>query len=295
MISKPMLAGTLKDIADVKYPVLCTPKLDGIRALKVNGKLVSRNFKPIPNKYVRSCIEEYFPDGVDGELIVEDSTFQATTSAVMRESGEPSVVYYVFDYVTTEFGLLDTYKNRCVNLVTLHSKGIPFNLYNLILPVMIRDEKELLEFEKKCLADGHEGVMLRTPEGPYKCGRSTVREGYLLKLKRFSDDEATILGVEERMHNTNEAKKDKFGRTERSSHKANMVPTNMLGAFRVQSKKFKNEFSIGTGLTEAQRIDLWKNKDTLIGKLIKFKYQASGVKDVPRFPVFLGFRDEGDL
>lgn len=295
MITKPMLAGTLKDLADVKYPVLVTPKLDGIRCLKIKGKAVSRNFKPIPNTYVRSWVEDFFPDGVDGELIVEGGTFQETTSAVMREDGARKIViYHIFDYVysTTDA----SYHARINKLRDLIAENPTLEEFcKLVIPIIVNNEKELLEFEAECLAEGFEGVMLRTPEGPYKCGRSTVREGYLLKLKRFSDDEATILGVEERMHNANEAKKDKFGRTERSSHKANMVPTNMLGAFRVQSKKFKNKFSIGTGLTEAQRIDLWKNKDTLIGKLIKFKYQASGVKNVPRFPVFLGFRDERDL
>ena len=37
MITKPMLAGTLKDIADVKYPVLCTSAGVGVtvRTLQV--------------------------------------------------------------------------------------------------------------------------------------------------------------------------------------------------------------------------------------------------------------------
>ena len=43
------------------------------------------------------------------------------------------------------------------------------------------------------------------PNAPYKQGRSTVREGYLLKVKTFLDDEATVVRFEERMHNGNEA------------------------------------------------------------------------------------------
>ncbi len=298
MITKPMLAGTVKDMKTIQYPVLVTPKLDGIRCLKLCGKAVSRNFKPIPNEFVRSWIEKHLPDGVDGELIVENESFQATSSAVMRESGEPKVVYHVFDFVEeqTERSTHRYYMDRMKDLKenkqirTLDEKRV-----KLILPILVTNEQTLLEFETKCLAEGYEGVMLRTPDGPYKCGRSKVREGFLLKLKRFSDDEAEIIGFEERMHNANEAKKDAFGRTERSTHKANMVATGVLGAFRVKSKKFNKEFSIGTGMNDVQRASYWEIRAKLVGKLLKYKYQPTGIKDVPRFPVFLGLRHENDL
>jgi len=48
-ITKPMLSGKFDDFdkesLELTYPLLGTPKLDGIRALKINGKLVSRAFK----------------------------------------------------------------------------------------------------------------------------------------------------------------------------------------------------------------------------------------------------------
>ncbi len=288
MITKPMLAGTVKDMKTIQYPVLVTPKLDGIRALMIDGKLVSRNFKSIPNKYVRSWIESQLPDGVDGELIVEGESFQATTSAVMRESGEPNVVYYIFDYVVDNVNI--SYSTRMIQLKESvnHKKRL-----KLVLPTLVMSEWALLEFEKKCLAEGYEGVMLRTPDGPYKCGRSTVREGYLLKLKRFVDSEAAVVGFEERLHNENVATKDAFGRTERSSHKANMIPTGMLGALVV--KEGKMNFKIGTGFTEEQRVEIWNNRKKYLGQLAKYKSQKQGSKDAPRFPVWLGFRDVRDL
>jgi DNA ligase-1 len=295
-IESPMLAGKLENLSDLKYPVLCTPKLDGIRALKIDGKLVSRNFKPIPNTYIREQIEKYFPDGVDGELILEGGTFQDTTSAVMRDDGEPPIVYYVFDYISGD--LSKPYQERMKDLFEFGKSlgdniaGLPIHL---VLPVEIKNEKELLQYEKAWLTNGYEGVMLRSPHGPYKCGRSTVREGYLLKLKRFEDTEAVIVRVEERMHNANAATKDAFGRTERSSHKANMEATGTLGAFIVKSAAFEKEFNVGTGLTEKQRVEWWLIRDSLIGKTIKIKYQPTGVKDAPRFPVLLGFRDTRDM
>lgn len=292
MITKPMLAGKLERIEDVKYPVWCTPKLDGIRCLKVGGRALSRSFKPIPNRYAREFVEKNFPDGVDGELMIDGANFQKVTSAIMSEDGEPQILYCVFDYV--KYSLYRPYESRMADLRGELS-GVSKESVRILYPTPINNEKDLLEYEQECLSDGYEGVMLRSPTGPYKCGRSTAKEGYLLKLKRFDDAEATVVAVEERMHNANEAKKDAFGRTERSTHKANQIPTGTLGAFLVKSDSFENQFSIGTGLNEEQRVELWKIRDSLVGKVIKFKYQPFGVKDVPRFPVFLGFRDERDI
>ena len=49
IIKKPMLAGTLENLSDITYPVAISEKIDGIRALMVEGKLVSRTLKSIPN------------------------------------------------------------------------------------------------------------------------------------------------------------------------------------------------------------------------------------------------------
>lgn len=293
MITKPMLAGKVENIADIQYPVLATPKLDGIRCLKIGGKAVSRSFKPIPNDHARDMVEQHFPNGVDGELMIEGGTFQEVTSAVMSDDGTPPVVYYIFDYVKDEHDLERPYETRMQDLRGI-VKEIP-KTARVLLPTELKNEAELLEYERKCLSEGYEGIMLRSPDGPYKCGRSSAREGFLLKLKRFEDAEATIVGFEERLHNGNEAKKDAFGRTERSTCQENMVGTDSLGAFLVKSSEFEKEFSVGTGLKEKQRLELWGRRDSLKGKVIKFKYQPYGVKDVPRFPVFLGFRDARDL
>jgi DNA ligase-1 len=67
----------------------------------------------------------------------------------------------------------------------------------------------------------------------------------------------------------------------------------MLGSLDVEWNDI--EFSIGTGFDSDTRKDLWKRRDEVIGKIVKFKYFSQGVKIAPRFPVFLGFRDENDM
>jgi len=308
MITKPMLAGTVKDLSKIQYPVLCTPKLDGIRLLKLNGKALSRNFKPIPNKFIRELVEKHFPDGVDGELILsrEDSnpltgcmimdTFNKTSSAVMSEDGKPWVVFHIFDYVKD--GIDKPYDERMADLKALmidDKSGIPGTHAAFVLPTEIYHEEQLLKLEERVVADGYEGLMIRSVQGPYKCGRSTEREGYLLKLKRFKDSEAEILGFEEKMTNNNLAKKDELGRTKRSSHKANKVGADTLGKIKVRDIKTGVEFGIGTGFDDDMRRGIWENQKHYTGQIVKYKYQPSGAKDLPRFPVFLGFRHKDDM
>lgn len=290
---KPMLAAAT-DGTNLTYPVLASPKLDGIRCLVVNGVAVSRSFKPIPNKYVQKLIGSHDLNGLDGELIVGDMTaenvFNVTTSGVMSRDGEPDVKFYVFDDLSDpklEF------KSRIINAAARCAKYKDKCI--AVGHVIIDDEDKLLKAETNVLNMGYEGLMIRDPKGQYKYGRSTLKQGWLLKLKRFLDSDAKILGLEELMHNTNEAKKNELGHIERSHKKAGMVGKDMLGALYVQDLKTGVKFKIGTGFDEKQRKFLWKQKKQLIGQVVKYKYQPTGVKEAPRFPVFLSFRDIRDL
>jgi DNA ligase-1 len=73
MITRPLLAASLGDINSLTFPVLATPKIDGIRVLKVGGKVVTRQFKPLPNNHIREMLEQYLPDNIDGEVVTPGS------------------------------------------------------------------------------------------------------------------------------------------------------------------------------------------------------------------------------
>ena len=286
MITKPMLAGKCSDVAKLRYPVLATPKLDGIRCLVINGRAVSRKFKPIPNDHIRNTIEKsYGYYQLDGEIMVENQDFNALSGDVRRKEGRPNFYYAVFDYVTTPL----PYDIRMQQLERLLLPAF----CRKILPSRCANVAELQAYEAEQLAKGYEGVMVRSPNSPYKCGRSTENEGYLLKIKRFEDSEAVVVGIEEEMENQNVATKDAFGRTERSAHKENKAPKGTLGALECQLPSGVI-FKIGTGFDAATRLKLWQHRDKLCGKLVKFKHQLSGADERPRFPTFVGFRDEWD-
>lgn len=290
IIEKPMLAQTCKDVTTLHLPVLATPKLDGIRCLVVDGKALSRKFKEIPNRHIQALVSK-LPNGLDGELMLRDTSkpFQAVTSAVMKEDGTPDFVYNIFDYVGSS--LAKPYDKRIQDLQKLK---LP-EFAQKILPVVISTLHNLKLFEDKCLKYGYEGVMIRSFEGPYKCGRSTVKEGFLLKIKRFTDSEAQIIGFTARMHNTNEATMDELGHTKRSSAKAGLVATAYLGTLQVRDVQSGVTFEIGTGFDDALRKEIWENRGDYLDKIVKYKFQEIGTMDKPRFPVFLGFRDERDM
>ena len=279
---KPMLAATLKDINDIKYPCYCTPKLDGIRCLLLNGKAVSRTLKPIPNDYIRKILD-FKGCGLcadfDGELITGD-TFNETASDVMTKTGTPSFEYYIFD--------LPNYPITYLKRMTILNKLYFPPCVSKVFPVEISTPQALLGYEQ-----GYEGIIIRN-DSDYKCGRSTVREGGMLKLKRFKDSEATIIGFEPLYHNANEAEKDAFGRTKRSSHKANKIALEAIGAFIVKDFKNNVTFKVATGLTQKQRLLYWASRHALIGKILKYRYQEIA-KNKPRFPSFIGFREEEDM
>jgi len=284
-----MLAGKLESLDQVRYPVYATPKLDGIRCLIVNGTAVSRKLKPIPNHYIREKLAG-LPGGLDGELVLPGATFQEITSAVMSHDGAPNFQFVVFDLAAEP---QKEYLDRIASLELTGLLELP-DFCELLLPREIADHQGLLEFEREALDAGYEGVMLRCGTGPYKYGRSTVREGYLLKLKRFDDAEAVVIGFEEKMRNDNAQERDALGHAKRSHAKAGKAPCGTLGALRVR-RSDGVQFSIGSGFTDEFRARCWAERDSLHGRIVKYRHQPHGALDAPRFPVFLGFRSPDDL
>jgi DNA ligase-1 len=290
---RPMLAVEAKELV---FPLYASTKIDGVRAIIKDQLLLSRSLKPIPNEYVQDLLGQPYYEGLDGELTVgapnDANVMQATTSGVMSRDGQPDFTFWVFDYWTCPS---QSYEYR-LSVLTGAFRESNFPSYiNLLPQILVRDKDELLHIEEDALQRGYEGLILRSKTGIYKYGRSTAREGYLLKLKRFTDAEAVVIGFEELLHNGNTLEADELGYAKRSSHKDGKVPMNMLGALKVRDQKSGIEFSIGTGFVLAERRHIWEVRDNYLGKLAVYKSFEIGVKVAPRFPVFKGFRNVEDL
>jgi DNA ligase-1 len=292
---KPMLAGKVSDVNALRYPVLASQKLDGVRATVQGGRLMSRSLKPIPNCYVQEMFS-WLPEGIDGELILGDPTakdaYRKTVSVVMSDDKPADDVrLHVFDM----FGPAG-FRARLAGALFVARNPMPGQGEVVaVLHTLVYCVEELIALEAKWLAEGHEGVMIRSLDGPYKQGRSSEREGYLLKLKQFVDSEAVVISAYELEHNENEAKTNALGRTERSTAKAGKVLSGLMGGLNVRDLTTGVEFSIGTGFDAEDRKTMWEQRDSLPGQIVKYKAFPIGGKDKPRHPVWLGMRSKEDM
>lgn len=313
----PLLSGKApSDLRTLTFPLLASPKLDGIRCVKVNGRALTRSMKPIPNKFVREWIEANLPDGIDGELVLQGkwtAPFAEVTSAIMSRDGQPRFCFAAFDLLCCpETGLFKMngrdlpFEDRIDALRHVlaphdHDGSSRYATAAVVPHEVVRDYDELVAITIRHVDAGYEGTMLRDPKGRYKFGRSTTKESILLKVKHFEDEEAVIVGIEEEMENTNEAKTDALGHTERSTKKEGMVGKGRAGRLLCRFKDGA-EFGVGSGLTDQLKADLWdasRHSDGIagiFGSQVKVKYQPppGGRKpgEAPRFPVFLGFRED---
>lgn len=300
---KPMLSATVENVHSLRYPLLASPKLDGIRCVMINGEAHSRNMKPIPNTFIRDTLAAMALPGLDGELIVGDpkaaDCFNRSTSGVMSRDGTPQFCFWVFDRHDMDASVTFTKRLGLTKLAAKNgdysSKPRKKAMIQHVAHKLVGSAEELLAYEAQMLLAGCEGVMVRDPLGSYKFGRSTLREGGLAKLKRFTDAEAEVIGAIERQHNGNEQTRDELGRAKRSSAKAGKVGTDTLGALQVRDCVTGVEFEIGTGFTDLDRDVIWAIRTEIVGDIVKYKSQPVGAMDKPRFPVFLGFRDPIDI
>jgi DNA ligase-1 len=322
-----MLATQISNVKKLRYPVYASVKLDGIRAFihkedNTASVVMSRSMNPIPNEFVQKNLRGEKP-GLDGELIYGDPNakdcYCLTLSIVMSEHDPrgADVDFYIFDKVEDK-PFEQRYNNYCAAvkkdrtnwqlgavhyidaLGVSHTKwqGQPSNL-RAVRQTLVFCVAELLAFEKDVLAHGGEGVMVRDPQGPYKHGRSTEREGWLLKVKRFVDADAEVYDFLPLYHNANAAFKDALGHTKRSLSKAGKVPLPLLGRFLVRDCKSKVEFEVGVGFTMRQRRKMWKelqaNPLAYNGRIMKYKHFPHGAKNKPRHAIFLGWRSKLDM
>lgn len=294
---QPLLAAKCENIDTLRYPLFASPKLDGIRCIVINGEVLTRKLKPVPNHHVRHTLLSCLPRQMDfdGELGLFNpiAPFEEVSSAIMSHEGHPRFKYRVFDVINSS-----DYASRYDKVIQATDQMTVGDYVDPVAQHVVNTPGELQGYINSCAAAGYEGVMVRSMNGRYKCGRSTVREGILLKIKSFDDEEAIVIGYVEQMANNNEAVIDERGYTKRSSVAANKVGKRILGALKCRFEDGA-EFDVGTGFNNAQRVDLWLHRDTLLGEVVRIKHQPppGGRKSgqAPRFPVWLGIRHKDDM
>lgn len=297
---KPLLAPNTDPMRDPQFfnklvfPLIGSPKLDGIRMNVRGGRCLSRTLKDLPNHALEAAFGHF--ENLDGELVhgnpTDPDVYNRTQSIVMsHEKPIEGLAFHVFD-LNEDSWAVATFEERfrmAMQTVMQHqANGTPGVM--LVPHMILNDMAELLAFESEMLKQGYEGIMLRDPKGPYKHGRSTFNQGILIKLKRFKDEEAIVIGFKEAMLNKNVAFENETGNTARSTRKEGLVAANTTGKIVVDFGGQELDVSCGT-MKHDERKEVWDNQDAYIGRHITFRHFAHGAKDKPRFPRFVGWRD----
>ena len=296
---KPQLAPNEKvDLSTLSYPLLASTKLDGIRCILKEGEILSRSLKQIQCQQLRERLEplrqfsELNQVIFDGEIYSPKLTFQQITHFTMtRDLGDEELPEHLRFYC---FDMLDGF-DRPFELRNDVMEGT-IGLYNHIAyPVEQREvnsAKEVETYFEEVLSQGYEGLILRDPKSLYKFGRGTVKEGIIFKVKPFVTFDAKITGVEQSTEVNEDAEKktNELGRSVTSKKKDDRHLIEKASAFWVdyEGKPLK----VVLAMTDPEKMGVWLNRASLIGKTIEYKGMLVGSKDVPRHPVMIRYRED---
>ena len=300
---KPMLA-TDWDEEKVSFPLWMEPKIDGVRAINLQGNMTGRSLKSFKNVAITEEFSNPYFKGFDGEMAAEDERHprlcNLTTSALNTIKGHPYVLWHVFDFVTADTILLPyrlRWKAMANRVEAMKAQRVPSAEKLRPVPYsIVTSLPQIEEMDAWYLEQGYEGSILRDPDATYKFGRATVREGSYLRIKRFIEKEAVVKRVVEGDSNQNEATINALGQTERSTHMANMVPNGMVGALECVDMETRKDITVAAGcMDHATRRDYFQHQEKIVGQIIKYKTFPKGVKDKPRMPTFQSIRMKEDL
>lgn len=294
---KPMLAPNEKvDLSTIKWPLLASTKLDGIRTIFKEGKMLSRSLKEIPNKQLQEKFQNLkdfskkYNTILDGEIYGIGISFQQITHYVMtddlslkKEELPKELKFFCFDCIRispdVEFKKrYEMIKNlKLVNLITVKQK-------------IVNNKEDVEKMFEEALESGFEGLILKRADSKYKFGRATLKSGDMYKIKSFITIDAEIIRIEERMENTSESYTNELGRSQKHSFKNEVKPTGIAAVLVVIYNGMEQKVCL-TG-TEEFRREIWENQKKYIGKCIEFKGMVVGSKDLIRHPTFLRFRED---
>lgn len=281
-IPQDEIEATLQKLIDRAGYCFASIKWDGYRCRAFGNKAWSSSGKLIVNRSVQDAFAKAkLPDGLDGELIVNDNDFQLTQSFLTTADAEGPFTYRVFDIETNE-EFIRRYHRYC---------DVCKNNYPWIQGVIQQQSlyvRDVLDFEQFILGSNHEGVMIRHPQGYYINTRSSPVDMYLMKLVRWHTGTARIVGYYEQQENTNHCIRGSV----RSTAKSGLRPKDTLGGFHVVGPFNDNalcDFDISNmdGITHKRRKEIWSQREQFTGRTVTYKFKRKGSDVRPRTPILL--------
>ena len=277
------IEATLQKLIDEAGYCFASIKWDGYRCRAFGGKAWSSSGKLIVNRSVQAAFEKAkLPDGLDGELIVDDNDFQLTQSFLTTADAEGPFTYRVFDIENNQ-----TFDKRCRLYIDI-CYDLRIDWVQDVHQSVYHTVSSILDFEDMLLARNYEGVMIRHPHGYYINTRSSPVDMYLMKLVRWHTGTARIVGYYEQNENTNHCIRG----SARSTSKSGLRPKNTLGGFHVVGPFNGNDlcdFDISNmdGISHKRRKEIWSQREQFIGRQVTYKFKRKNSDMRPRTPILL--------
>lgn len=278
---RPILAHKYQDrgkSVDWTKEQYASTKLDGIRCfifVDDAGECVFESRTGKSFKYFKHLVDSIKEIGctnciLDGELYSEDIPFEQICSLVnsddYNEATDKEIKFYIYDMILNSMPE-ETFKDRYIRYSNTFIKDTNEHIKTVVQSI-VKSEEEMKALAALFVAEGYEGLMLKSGEGKYDFGKRSIN---LLKYKEMHSDEFKI--------------KDIF------------VAENDPGRVQIELyvNPFESEetFKIGTlkGNKEDNYNNYYLNKNNLIGKWLTISYQTLTSYGIPLFPVGINIRD----
>lgn len=237
-------------------------KMNGFRGTYLEGEFKSRQGKKISgmNHIIKDIEKLGLTDCfIDGELIrknpekIDDNeNFRLSSAIINSEDGDKKEIEFVIfdifqkDRVNNE-GSIDPYSIRKKIMLEVNKRIQSSGVQNVKIVDMVYEGNNIKEIERWLEygdSKGWEGLILNK-DAPYKFKRTTD----VIKVKTFYSADLKIIGY-----------KPGNGKHE-----------GRLGSFVVDYKG--NPVDIGYGYSDEEREQFWKDRDSMIGKIMEIKYK----------------------
>lgn len=244
----------------VEYPILISPKLDGVRGEKRGNNIFTRTGRHIVGlQHIISYMDSAWPSmSASGELWVPGMPFSRTSGLIKsNKAKKPNVRYAVFDLPHLEnVPLKQRLKELSKMFYPLGSKPLP--PVCSIPHLVANNEREVDEMFKYWRSQGFEGLVGKKMNGLVKNGKNY---DWMRKVAGISV-EKKIIGV----------------------YESEEMPGCMGGVI------LEGDIRCGSGFTQSERETYWTNPGKIIGRLATIEAKEKTAAGSLRQPIFKAIR-----
>ncbi|MFW0778545.1 MAG: hypothetical protein ACN2B6_12590 [Rickettsiales bacterium] len=301
---RPMLAQNSKpeDIQKENYGSL---KMEGVRAVFTPEGLLTRNLKPFANERIYErmrTVEEFCVEHgiyLEGEFYVHGWSFNRIDSC-LRGSGNidaDQMEVHIFDFYCdakedAPFSERIEYYKFAVD--DLRGRfGVDH--IHAVEQRLMKDADEIRNAYAWAIEHGYEGFCLKAADGPYKKGRSTLKQEYFTRIKPEEDYDCIVLDILERQTNLCESEVNELGYLKKRQDKDMKQGAGMAQSAVVYCPALGSvhKVSLTRGLTDPDRMRIWEERVLWLGTPMTYVGIPVPGQDIPRSPRFDKWR--GDL